>query len=154
MYLFIISPDWPCETCLAFATISWKCSLLTLFEYYRTLSNKQCMSSIVIIAIVIAVNLGYPFYFFFLRFYLFIFREGEREGDKHQCVVASCEPPLETCPATQTCALTENQTSNPLVHRLALNPLSHTSLGYPFNATSALSSHSTGKWKLMYRHFT
>ena len=34
---------------------------------------------------------------FFLRFYLFIFtqrrREGEREGEKHQCVVASCMPP-------------------------------------------------------------
>ena len=34
---------------------------------------------------------------FFLRFYLFIFRErrreGEREGEKHQRVVASCTPP-------------------------------------------------------------
>ena len=34
---------------------------------------------------------------FFLRFYLFIFRErgreGERERQKHQCVVASCVPP-------------------------------------------------------------
>ena len=32
-------------------------------------------------------------FFLFLRFYLFIFRErgreGEREGEKHQCVVAS-----------------------------------------------------------------
>ena len=38
------------------------------------------------------------FYFIiFLRFYLFIFRErggeGEREGEKHQFVVASCSPP-------------------------------------------------------------
>ena len=37
-------------------------------------------------------------YLFFLnRFYLFIFRErvreGEREGEKHQCVVASHVPP-------------------------------------------------------------
>ena len=36
-------------------------------------------------------------FFFFLRFYLFIFREkgsqGEKEGEKHQCVVASCMPP-------------------------------------------------------------
>ena len=35
---------------------------------------------------------------FFKRFYLFIYfrergREGEREGEKHQCVVASCMPP-------------------------------------------------------------
>ena len=37
-------------------------------------------------------------FFFFLRFYLFIFREkgrqGEKEGEKHQCVVASCMPPM------------------------------------------------------------
>ena len=36
-------------------------------------------------------------YIFIYRFYLFIFRErggeGEREGEKHQCVVASCAPP-------------------------------------------------------------
>ena len=36
------------------------------------------------------------FFFFFLRFYVFIFRdrgrEGEREGDKHQYVVLSCVP--------------------------------------------------------------
>ena len=35
-------------------------------------------------------------------------------------------------PATQACALTGNQTSNSLVHRLALNPLSHTSQGWCF----------------------
>ena len=36
-------------------------------------------------------------YFLFLRFYLFIYRErgmeGEREGEEHQCVVASHTPP-------------------------------------------------------------
>ena len=36
-------------------------------------------------------------FFFFLRFHLFIFRErgreGEREGEKHQCVVAFHTPP-------------------------------------------------------------
>ena len=41
--------------------------------------------------------LGFLFLFLFLRFYLFIFREresvGEKEGDKHQCVVASHMPP-------------------------------------------------------------
>ena len=30
------------------------------------------------------------FFFLFLRFYLFIFREGK--GEKHQCVAASCMP--------------------------------------------------------------
>ena len=37
---------------------------------------------------------------------------------------------LGTWPKTQACALTGNRTSNPLVHRPALNPLSHTSQGY------------------------
>ena len=50
---------------------------------------------------------------FFLRFYVFIFRErgkeGEREGEKHQCVVAyQAPPPGGTWPATQACALTGN----------------------------------------------
>ena len=38
-------------------------------------------------------------------------------------------PQLGTWPTTQACALTENQTSDPLVHRPVLNPLSHTSQG-------------------------
>ena len=35
-------------------------------------------------------------------------REGEREGEKHQCVVACHMPLLETWPTTQACALTGN----------------------------------------------
>ena len=38
-------------------------------------------------------------------------------------------PQLRTWPATQACALTGNQTNDPLVHRPALNPLRHTSRG-------------------------
>ena len=72
-----------------------------------------------------------------MKRFLFIYlllergREGERgEGEKHQCVVASVHAPLlRNCPATQACALTGNQTGDPLVHRLALNPLSLTSQG-------------------------
>ena len=33
------------------------------------------------------------FIYFLKRFYLFIFRERGKEGEKHQCVVASCTPP-------------------------------------------------------------
>ena len=68
----------------------------------------------------------------FLRFYLFIFREGgreEQEGEKRQCAVASHAPLLGTWPATQACALTGNRTSDLLVCRPVLNPLSHTSQG-------------------------
>ena len=44
-------------------------------------------------------------------------------------------PLLMAWPTTQACALTGNQTSDPLVRRPALNPLSHTSQGSacPFN---------------------
>ena len=66
------------------------------------------------------------FKLFFKSFYLFIFREGKggREGEKHQCVVASQVPPIRDlalnsgmCPGWES-----NQPP-------ALNPLSHTSQG-------------------------
>ena len=70
------------------------------------------------------------------RFYLFIFRErgrkGEREGEKHQCVVVSQVPPTGDLACNPGMCLTGNRTSNYLVHRLALNPLSHTSQGWYF----------------------
>ena len=70
---------------------------------------------------------------YFLKI-LFIYRErgreGEREGEKHQYVwLPLMHPPLGTWSVTQACALTGNRTRDPLVHRLALNPLSHTSQG-------------------------
>ena len=68
--------------------------------------------------------------------YLFIYRqrgrEGEGEGEKCQCLVASHVPPLGSWPATQECALTGNQTSDSLVHRPMLRPLSYTSQGLLF----------------------
>ena len=58
-------------------------------------------------------------------YYLFIFRErgrvGEREGNLN-VLMPLMQPLLGTWPATQACALTGTQTSDPLVHRLALNP--------------------------------
>ena len=42
-------------------------------------------------------------------------------------MVASHTPQLGSWPETQACALTGNQTGNPLVCRPALNPLSYTS---------------------------
>ena len=79
------------------------------------------------------------YYFIYITSFLrkiFIFREriweGEREGNINvwQPVM---HPLLGTWPATQACALTGNGTSHPLVHRPALNPLSHTSQGYLYN---------------------
>ena len=74
------------------------------------------------------------FYFIFNKcFILFYFLErgmqGEREGEKNQCVVASHMLPLGTWPPTQTCALTGNRTSNPLGCRPVFSPLSYTRQG-------------------------
>ena len=56
-------------------------------------------------------------------------KEGEREGEKHQCVVASHVPPTGNPACNPGCALTGNRTSDPWVHRPALKPLNHTSQG-------------------------
>ena len=45
------------------------------------------------------------------------------------CGCLSCAPNLGTWPTTQAHALTRNRTSDLLVRRPALNPLSHTSQG-------------------------
>ena len=70
--------------------------------------------------------------FLFSRFYLFIFREKgrERERERNISVWLTLTPSLlGTWPINQACALTGNQTINPLVCRPALSLLSHTSQG-------------------------
>ena len=77
------------------------------------------------------VALGLFFFFFnFKDFICFLERgrEGERERNISVWLPLVC-PQLGLWAATQACALTGNQTSDPLVCRLALNPLSHTSQG-------------------------
>ena len=65
----------------------------------------------------------------FLDFiYLFLERGGGRERNINVWSPL-VRPPLGTRPSTQACALTGNQTCDPLVCRLACNPLSHTSQG-------------------------
>ena len=51
---------------------------------------------------------SFPFCFFLMMLFIFIERgrEGEREGETHQCVVASHAPLLGTWSTTQACALT------------------------------------------------
>ena len=82
-------------------------SFLLIFNYY-------CPLKIVWLIVSLFISGFSTNPVFIKRFYLFIFRqkgrEGEREGEKQQCVVG-------TWPATQACALTGNRTSNPLVHR-------------------------------------
>ena len=65
-------------------------------------------------------------------FYLFLDRgEGKEKERERNINVWSpvVHPLLGTWPTTQAYALTGNRTSNPLVHRPAPNPLSHTNQG-------------------------
>ena len=54
--------------------------------------------------------------------------EKESERNINVWLPLTC-PWLETWPRTQECALTGNRTSDPLVFRMAPNPLSHTNQG-------------------------
>ena len=60
----------------------------------------------------------------FLKKILFTFRGEETEGNI-SVWLSVARPLLGTWHKTQACALTRNQTGNPLVLRLALNPQSH-----------------------------
>ena len=64
--------------------------------------------------------------------YLFLESREEREKERERNInvwLPLTRPLLGTWLATQACALTGNQTGDPLVHRPALNPLSHTGQG-------------------------
>ena len=53
---------------------------------------------------------------------------GRGEGNINVWLPLMC-PLLGTWPITQACTLTGNRTGDPLVHRMALDPLSYTSQG-------------------------
>ena len=73
-------------------------------------------------------------FFFFFKDFIYLFletgerREKEKERNVNVWLPLTCHP-FGTGPATQVCAFTGNQTRDPLVHRPALNPISHTSQG-------------------------
>ena len=72
------------------------------------------------------------FYIYVFKDFIYLFlerREGrEKERERNINVwLPLMHPPRGTWPATQACALTGSRTGDPLVHRLVLNPLSHTS---------------------------
>ena len=62
--------------------------------------------------------------------------EGEREGEKHQCVAVSHTPP------TRDPAPTGNRTREPLVHKPVLNPLRHTRQGKTLFSFLTYCSHA------------
>ena len=79
---------------------------------------------------------SYAFLSFFFLKSLFIFRErgkeGEREEEIHQCVVASCMPPAGDLACNPGMCPDWELNHDPLVHRPALNPLSYTGQGFIF----------------------
>ena len=78
----------------------------------------------------------------FLKIFYYLFLERGKGGRKTGRETLMCDrnidwvllihPQQGTWPATQACVPTRNQTSDPSVCRLVLNPLSHTSQGYLF----------------------
>ena len=87
---------------------------------------------------------------FFKKDFIYLFlekgegKEEERERDINAWLPL-LHPLLRTWPTTQACTLTGNRTSDPLVHKPGLNPLSHTSQGRswfykgPMNSSSPAS---------------
>ena len=71
--------------------------------------------------------------FFFFKDFIYLFlergREGEREGEKHHCVVASHAPPTGDLACNPGMCPAGNWTGDPLVHRPVLNLLSYTNQG-------------------------
>ena len=76
-----------------------------------------------------------PQYSFFNKDFIYLFldreevREREMERNINVWLPLAC-PPQGTWHPTQACALTGNQTSDPLFHRPTLNPLSHSSQSF------------------------
>ena len=100
---------------------------LNICQFYSVIQT--CISLMIFYLIPLSIV---TFFFFFGWYYLFIFREGKggRKRERHINVwLPLVCPLLGTWPATQACALTEHRTGDPLVRRMALNPLSHTSQG-------------------------
>ena len=66
---------------------------------------------------------------FFFIIYLFLEGKGGRKEGKHQCVVPAHATPTRDLARSPGMCLDGELTINPLVHRRALNPMSHTSQG-------------------------
>ena len=83
---------------------------------------------------VTCIFIFFCFFIIILKGFIYLFLERREQWEKERdrninvWLRLAC-PQLGTWPTTQACALPGNPASDPLVHRLALNPLSHTSQG-------------------------
>ena len=99
------------------------------YSFPRQMSSRDLLSNTVPIGnnkVQCTSNIFKDFIYLFLQR-----REGkEKERERNISVwLPLVHPLLRTWPTTQSCALTGNQIGDPLVHRPALNLLSHTSQG-------------------------
>ena len=106
---------------------------------YTSQSHNDIFYSQTMTLLLTSLSLSLSFslnYLFFKNILLILFLdrgEGREKEKKHQCVVASPVPPTgELSHNSGMCPDWESNHS-PLVHRLALNPLSHSSRGHFFN---------------------
>ena len=107
-------------------------TLCLLIRAFNPFTFKMITDRCVAVAILLFIFIFLFLFSYFLKiFYLFIFRQrgrkGERGGETSMFGCLLHAPHQGTWPTTQACALTGNQTNDPLVCRPALNPLSHTS---------------------------
>ena len=108
--------------------------------------------------VIMEIKLYINYAIIFKRFYLFILKKGEGGRKRwRETSICGC-----TCVATtgdlvpnQACALTGNPTSDPSVHKPALNPLCHTRANHTIifkKSTSGLlwelGTELTGIWKV------
>ena len=89
-------------------------------------------------------------YFFKDFINLFLERGERREKERERNInvwLPLVHHLLGTWPTSQACALTGSWTDDPLVHRLALNPLSHTSQGWFFVLNEKTAVSLRGLWR-------
>ena len=94
----------------------------TLSRHFST--AQKCLNSLILMLFIVSV-LGFLFFKILLISFLARGRERERERNINMWLPLVCPQPG-TWPITQACTLDGNQTCDPLVCRVALNPLSHT----------------------------
>ena len=114
------------------------CNLI-IIQYITTLKSQSSPRIYIKIHKLIHFIVLFYNHFFILkilkRLYIFIFRErgGEGKEQERERNITVWLPLvyllLGTWPEIQVCALTGNRTGDPLVHKSAFNPLSHTSQG-------------------------
>ena len=103
-----------------------------MFSLYRSHFALARLFKIIALYKLHSIKFNYCLICVFLK-NLFIFRqrgrEVEREGEKHQCVVASHMTPTGDVAHNPGVSPEWELNCDPLIRSLALNPLSHTSQG-------------------------